>query len=185
MNDKLLLLINGWAGKNSLLDNLMVFCAKDLIYVVFLVGLICVVYLMYKREWKQISYFALTLVVSFALLELAAHLYVDHRPFTDHKLTQLIAHAAGKSFPSDHTTATTAIALGLLFFTRFKKVGLVVLVAAFLIGFARIFTGLHYPVDILGGLVTGLVGALVTLGIYKIVPMRRPANTVASDEAIK
>lgn len=103
------------------------------------------------------------------LLQLAAHLYVDHRPFTDYKLTQLISHAAGKSFPSDHTTATTAIALGLLFFTKFKKIGVLLLAVAFIIGFARIFTGVHYPIDILGGLMAGLAGAILTLVINKVV----------------
>lgn len=158
MNNTLLLLFNGWAGNSHLLDNIMVFCASYLVYVVFAVALGCIVYLAYKRKWQQVAYFFGTLVLSYILLQIAARIYIDHRPFVDHHLTQLVAHAAGTSFPSDHTTVTTAIAFGLLFFTRFKGLGLAVLGCAFLIGFARVFVGIHYPIDILGGLVVGLLG---------------------------
>ncbi len=158
MNHKLLLDINGWAGHNHVLDKIMIFCASYLIYLVFVVVVGCMVYLASKRQWQEVAYFVATLVVSFIILQIAAHVYVDHRPFVDFHLTQLIAHASGQSFPSDHTTATTAIAVGLLLFTRFKKFGVAIFLAALLIGFARVFVGVHYPIDIAGGIITGVVG---------------------------
>lgn len=161
MNTQLLLAINSLAGKNYWLDMIMVFCASYLVFGVFLAALICVGYLAYEREWRTIVYFAAALIVSFALLLGASHLVTENRPFVDHHLTQLVAHAAGKSFPSDHTTVATAIAFGLLFFTRFKKIGLLILTAAVVIGFARVFSGIHYPGDILGGLTVGLLGSLI------------------------
>ena len=159
MNNSLFLLINGWAGHSSLLDAAMVFIAKDMIYVAGAVGLVCLGILAYRRQWRTVVFFAISMAVSFVLLKLAALLNIDHRPFMDHHVTQLISHAPGKSFPSDHTTATTALAASLLFLTKYKKTGAILLVVAVLIGFARIFVGVHYPADILGGVVTGLVGA--------------------------
>lgn len=182
MNDSLLFLINGWAGKSSILDAIMIFCASYLIYIIFLVALVCAGLLLLKKEWKPVIYFAATLIVSFALLQLAAHLYVDNRPFVDHQLHQIVAHATGKSFPSDHTTASTALAIGILFFTRFKKTGIAVLVGAVVVGFARIFVGVHYPIDILGGLVTGIVGGLVVLAIKKIIDNKSPKKQLVSDD---
>jgi undecaprenyl-diphosphatase len=182
MNDTLLFLINGWAGKSSVLDAIMVFCASYLIYIVFIVALICVGLLALKKEWKTVIYFAATLIVSFALLQLASHLYVDNRPFVDHQLHQIVAHATGKSFPSDHTTATTALAIAILFFTRFKKTGIAILISALVIGFARVFVGVHYPIDILGGLITGVVGGAIVFGIKKIVDSRNPKKQTASDD---
>jgi undecaprenyl-diphosphatase len=165
MNDSLLLLINGWAGHSRILDALMVFSAEYLIFILFAIALICIGFNMYKREWKSVVYFGTTLVVSYILLRLAALLNFDHRPFTDHtNLTILVAHAAGQSFPSDHTTASTAAAIGILLFTRFKKTGIVLLVLAILIGFARVFAGIHYPADILGGVATGLLGGAAVYG---------------------
>jgi undecaprenyl-diphosphatase len=87
----------------------------------------------------------------------------------DHKLTQLISHAAGQSFPSDHTTLSTAVALGVLFFTRFKKIGGVLLACACAIGFSRIFVGVHYPADIVAGLFTALIGCGLVLVVKKII----------------
>jgi membrane-associated phospholipid phosphatase len=70
--------------------------------------------------------------------------------------------------------------MGLLFFTRFKKIGGATLAAAVLIGFARIFVGIHYPVDILGGLLTGLAGGLTTFGAYKLIERKHAPKQVAS-----
>lgn len=167
MNTKVLFLLNGWAGKNHLLDNVMIFCASYLIYLIFIIAVGAVAYLVYKRQWRPVVLFCTTLIITFIFLQLASRLYVDHRPFVDYRLTQLVAHAAGTSFPSDHTTATTAIALGLLLFTRFKKMGMLVLIAAVLIGIARVFCGIHYPVDIIGALITGLLGASIVYMVNK------------------
>lgn len=178
MNDTLLLLINGFAGQSHFWDAVMIFLARDLVYIVFAVALLCIGMLMYRNERLPVVYFFVTLAVSFVLLQLMSLLNVDHRPFMDHHLTQLIPHAPGKSFPSDHTTVSTAIAAGILFLTRFKKTGVVLLVCATLIGFARIFVGVHYPADIAGGLFTGLMGGTVVYGVKQLVNRygRRPVR---------
>jgi undecaprenyl-diphosphatase len=173
MNNQLLLLINGWAGKNHLLDDVMIFCASYLIYIVFLTALVCVGYMAYKREWRSVIYFFSALIVSYGLLKLASLTNFDHRPFMDHHLTQLVAHAGGKSFPSDHTTVATAIAAALLFFSPFKKTAWLLVAAACLIGFARVFAGIHYPADIIGGLVTGFVGGALVLVVKKLIEPKR------------
>lgn len=162
LNTQLLLDINGLAGQYHLLDVAMIFCAKYLIYIIFALATVLVGYLLYRRDWRSAAWFVGSLAISFGLLQIAAHIYVDHRPFVDHHLTQLIYHQAGKSFPSDHTTVTAALAFGLLFLTRFKATGLLLALGAIIIGFARVFVGVHYPIDILGGLITGLAGAGIT-----------------------
>lgn len=182
MNQRLFLLINGWAGKNSLLDASMVFSAKYLIYIVFLTVAALMLILLYKRQWQPVFWFGGALVSSVVFLLIAAHLYVDHRPFVDHHVTQLIAHAAGKSFPSDHTTATAAMAFGLLLLTPFRKIGVLVLAAAVLIGFSRIFVGVHYPVDILGGIVTGALGGLVVWFVRNAVRNHRQPQSASKSE---
>ncbi len=184
MNNQVLLLVNGWAGKDSVLDGLMIFCAKYLIYLVFASVAVCVIYWVLKRDWKSLIYFFMTLVATYVLLRIATLLNFDHRPFMDHHLTQLVSHAPGKSFPSDHTTVTAGIGFGLLFVTQFKKLGIVILLAACVIGFARIFVGVHYPLDIIGGLATGLVGGAVTYGVKRIIETRwRIRDSIASDHA--
>lgn len=176
MNTQLLLFINGLAGKNGFLDSFMIFTATYLVVIVFLMAVVYIGLLIYERMWRPVLYFFGTLVVSFLLLQLASMLALDRRPFMDHALTQLVAHAPGNSFPSDHTTVTAAIAMGLLLFTRFKKIGYVTLALAVLIGFSRIFVGIHYPLDIAGGLLVGVAGgSIVWLAKNKL---DRHPNTV-------
>jgi len=169
MNDQILLFVNGMAGRSQFLDSIMLFFARDLVYIVFGTALFCIGMYIRKKEWQPVVYFFATMAVSFVLLQFMSFLNVDHRPFMDHHLTQLLAHAPGKSFPSDHTTVSTAIAIGVLFFTRFKKVGALLLVAAVVIGTSRVYVGVHYPADILGGLLTGFLGGLVVYGIKRLI----------------
>lgn len=165
MNTSILLTINGWAGQHRWLDLIMIFCASYLVFGVFVAAAACVGYLLYMRQWREPAYFIAALVVSYGILLLLGHVVTENRPFVDHHLNQLIAHASGKSFPSDHTTVTAAIGFGLLFLTRFKKIGIAIACVALLIGFSRVFVGVHYPVDVLGGLLTGFAGAgLVWIG---------------------
>jgi undecaprenyl-diphosphatase len=172
MNSDLLLLINGWAGHWPLLDAAGVFCAVWLVYIVFFIALACVAILASRREWKPLAYAGLSLVVTLMTLKLMELLNVDHRPFMDHALTQLVSHASGQSFPSDHTTASAAVALAVLVFTRFKKTGVVLLCLACMIGISRIYVGVHYPADIIGGFVTAAIGSGLTYGAFRVVESR-------------
>lgn len=73
------------------------------------------------------------------------------------------------SFPSNHST----IAFGLVvaIFLASWRVGLLVLPLAVLAGFSRVFVGVHYPHDVLAGL---LIGAAVTLIVAAL--LARPAT---------
>jgi undecaprenyl-diphosphatase len=179
MNDQLLLFINGFAGHSRLLDGTVLFLARDLVFIVFAVAFACIGMHAYKKEWKPVVYFFATLIVSYVLLQLMSLLNVDHRPFMDHHLTQLLAHAPGKSFPSDHTTVSTAIAVGVLFFTRFKKIGVLLLIGAAAIGVSRIYVGVHYPADILGGLFTGLMGGAIVYGMKQLLDKNTKTATLS------
>jgi undecaprenyl-diphosphatase len=180
MNDQLLLFINGLAGHSHLLDTIVLFFARDLVFIVFATALFCVGTYIYKKEWQPVVYFFASMAVSFILLQLLSMLNVDHRPFMDHHLTQQLSHAPGKSFPSDHTTVSTAIAAGILIFTKFKKIGVLLLVGAVVIGVSRIYVGVHYPADILGGLFTGLAGGTLVYGVKRLLDAKGKASVAFS-----
>jgi undecaprenyl-diphosphatase len=66
------------------------------------------------------------------------------------------------SFPSDHAVLFFSMATGLIFIS--KRIGIFALIFTFfIIGLPRIYLGLHYPTDILGGMVVGVgTGWLIT-----------------------
>ncbi len=87
------------------------------------------------------------------------------RPFAVPIGHTLMEHAADNSFPSDHATFFLAIGLGLLVWTRAQWAGLLVLVAAIPMAWARVFLGVHFPLDILGAIPVAAIGTLFTLPI--------------------
>ena len=66
----------------------------------------------------------------------------------------IIAHATDASFPSGHTGASFAAAIVYLFKLP-KKISIPALIMAALIGFSRLYVGIHYPTDVFAGAITG------------------------------
>lgn len=87
-----------------------------------------------------------------------------NRPFIDFGFSPL-HFETGFSFPSEHMTIFTAIAM--VMFLINKKAGIVFLIIAILIGLSRIVIGVHYPLDILGGLFVGGLVGLIFIKIFK------------------
>lgn len=91
-------------------------------------------------------------------------LWIDRpRPFIAHPDTirAFLPHAADPGMPSDHATATFAIATAVIL--RLRGPGLVLLVLAVLVSAGRVFLGLHYPSDVLAG---ALLGAGTALALW-------------------
>lgn len=88
------------------------------------------------------------------------------RPY-DMGLTHLlIERSADWSFPSDHATATVAVAATFLLHSLPKRDALF-LCAAALVCLSRVYIGTHYASDVLGGAATGLVAAGLVAAVYR------------------
>ncbi|MDY0275204.1 MAG: phosphatase PAP2 family protein [Desulfomicrobium sp.] len=74
----------------------------------------------------------------------------------------------GSSFPSAH--AANAMAAALVLYSTFQRKALWLIPLA--IGYSRIYLGKHFPVDVLGGWLTGLGVACVLLSAYPILLSR-------------
>ena len=69
------------------------------------------------------------------------------------------------SFPSGHTACSFAAAFAYFRCLKQKKWGIAALVLAGLIGFSRLYVGVHYPTDVLGGAAVGMFAAWIASGI--------------------
>ncbi|MEU1664957.1 phosphatase PAP2 family protein [Streptomyces sparsogenes] len=82
------------------------------------------------------------------------------RPFKDHQgLDVLVAGKSDFSFVSDHATLTMAVAVGVFMVSR--TYGLAAIGLALLEGFCRVYMGVHYPTDVIGGFALGTAVALL------------------------
>ncbi len=68
------------------------------------------------------------------------------------------------AFPSNHSAVAGALVVGVFVFSR--KLGLIALALALVEGFSRVYLGVHYPHDVVVGLVLGIV---VTAGVVRLV----------------
>lgn len=76
------------------------------------------------------------------------------------------------SFPSGHTAASFA-AMTALFLTKMKKAWIVALILAVLIAFSRLYFYVHYPTDVLGGIVVGILSGVIGYAIVEKLDKRR------------
>jgi undecaprenyl-diphosphatase len=82
------------------------------------------------------------------------------RPFLDHQgLDVLVSGKTDFSFVSDHATITMAMGVGL--FVANRRFGLFGIGLALLEGFCRVYMGVHYPTDVIGGFALGTAVTLL------------------------
>ena len=109
-------------------------------------------------------------------------IYFHPRPFMIHLGTQLFHYPAETSFPSDHTTFMISIALTLIYFKETRIVGIGLFILGLIGGFARIFSGVHFPFDILGSIIVSIFASLL---IYQFKDRLYPLNNVIKRIYIK
>lgn len=84
------------------------------------------------------------------------NLFARIRPFdVNTQITLLIEKPTDFSFPSGHTAASFASAAA-LYFSGERKLWKPALVLACLIAFSRLYLYVHYPTDVLGGILAGI-----------------------------
>ncbi|GGW65173.1 phosphatase PAP2 family protein [Streptomyces lucensis JCM 4490] len=82
------------------------------------------------------------------------------RPFVDHRnLDVLVSGKTDYSFVSDHATITMALGVGL--FVANRRFGIAGIGLALLEGFCRVYMGVHYPTDVIGGFALGTAVVLL------------------------
>lgn len=119
-----------------------------------------------RSEWKRMALFAIPAgLLTYALGFLGNHLYIDPRPFVVGHFTPLLPHAPDNGFPSDHTLLVSAFAAVGMFWN--KWLGLALWLIAVIVAIARVYVGLHHPVDVLGSILFALIGVSAWYAILK------------------
>lgn len=89
------------------------------------------------------------------------------RPFVDGFGYAFMSHAPDSSFPSDHGTAIFTFALAFLFWHHLWS-GVSLMFIAIAIAWSRIYLGVHWPFDMLGAFLLGIVGCLFAQLVWNL-----------------
>jgi len=144
---------------------------------IFLIS-ICIIILLYSIITKNISlkYLAITGIIAIIFADIAIGilkvLINEPRPFITLDNIHLLTNETDPySFPSGHTGNIFALAtaLGLRWTFNIKnksiKLAWLLIPLAFIIGFSRIYIGVHYPFDVVAGAVIGIISGLIAIKI--------------------
>jgi len=165
MDAQLLFLITETRGFPPL-DALMVFVSwlgnNGLIWILVTVGL-----LIHPKTRKYGFVCAAALLLSLLFCNvILKNLVARPRPYdTLDWLNPLVKPLSDYSFPSGHTSASFASATAIFFSGLNKKWGIAAFILAALISFSRLYVGVHYPTDILGGIFTGVLSGYLAFSV--------------------
>lgn len=158
--------INGLAGQNHMLDLLMIWVST-----IGVPALVLGVALQWWRVEDRAHVRHVLVATGFTFLlglgfnQIIVHFLHRLRPYDAGVSHLLIARSADWSFPSDHATASVAIAAALLVYGM-RRVGLVAAAAAALICVSRVYVGTHYASDVVGGALTAVLAAVLIPSLY-------------------
>jgi undecaprenyl-diphosphatase len=156
--------INGFAGRSAVLDAVMVGSAKYL-PVVFALVLIAL-WLTWKAQNQRGAFLAGgSALIALGVGQLVGYALPRPRPYLAHSVNLLISRTVDTSFPSDHATLGFAVAVMVWQYNR--RVGVGLLILAFVLAFSRVYVGAHYPSDVLGGAVLGTLTSLVLAALSR------------------
>lgn len=155
---KIVLLLYGAAASASFLSGLVIFFAE---WLPFLVVAMAIAYKIFshagEKFFRPLALLVLSPIVALAIAEGYKLLVPSSRPFADGLgMTPLISVSDPfGSFPSAH--AAFFGALGATIFLQNKGIGKWYLGAALVIGISRVATGVHFPSDVIAGLMLGVL----------------------------
>lgn len=130
---------------------------------------------------------AVTLILTFVVTNLCLKPLIGRtRPYeVIEGLTRIIGKQSDRSFPSGHTANSMAVGVSLWLVSRKyellgdrklyfpKSAGWVVLIWSVLVGLSRLYVGVHYPTDVLGGAIVAIINTMIIFGVYKKILARK------------
>ncbi|MBQ7400252.1 MAG: phosphatase PAP2 family protein [Clostridia bacterium] len=123
---------------------------------------VTLIMLMFSKTRKAGFVMGLSLALGFVLVNLGLKPLIDRpRPYEIDTTVKILVHSLGDgSFPSGHTLACFEAATSLLL-CRYKRTGIIALVAAIAVAFSRVYLYVHFPTDVIVGAILGVLFANV------------------------
>lgn len=178
INTDLFFQIYNLSHQNQILDALMIFGADYLIFIVYVLILLLAIF-GNSRDRKAFILSMLGLGMTLILTQIIRIFIHEDRPFVTFQIIPLISinpwitfssFSLGgvnlSSFPSVHTIIISVITFSYIYFKSALYPFLIF--SLIWIAFSRIFVGVHYPLDILGGILVGFISVFLVLQLKKL-----------------
>lgn len=172
---QLYLWINRQQGKWSALDKIMVWLSRYGIFLLVILVLLYALFVVYPQDAalfrRFINHALFTALLGLVISYSAGLIWRHVRPVRELPRVRQLIHPLGtwKSFPSDHTLLSFITAGSLLFFSGqlssaivsglwlYNGLVAIACLLALFVSLSRVYVGVHYPRDILGGLLLAIV----------------------------
>lgn len=175
LDTQLFSLLNNLAGQSPLLDEIIVFFASYLAYILPIVLLGLVYFSQYPKrgKWELILVAGISSIISrFGITELIRFFYNRPRPFVALPYVHQLLTETSWSFPSGHATFFFALATAVYLYN--KKWGIWFFIATILITVSRVIAGIHYLSDIIAGAIVGIAVAYATYYFARRISAKDP-----------
>ncbi len=131
-------------------------------------GVMAAVWLWGRQAQRSLMLKALASVaVALGLSYVCGALWPHPRPFVIGLGHVFFAHKPTSSFPSNHTIIIAAFAFALILDRRWAGWGWLALAGALLVGTSRVYLGVHFPLDIVGGMLLAPLAAAITVPVWQ------------------
>jgi undecaprenyl-diphosphatase len=141
---------------------MITFLASIFIWLMFF-GLIVLWFVDGKIKKATVIHAIFSCLLAYSITELIKTFFPTVRPFQfDGGFPLTLTIPSDSAFPSSHTAVGFALAITIL--RHDKKIGILYLIMAGIVGIARIMAYVHYPVDIIAGAAIGIIMSELTSG---------------------
>jgi undecaprenyl-diphosphatase len=167
----LFLHINGLAGKVPIIDGFFRGISNDYFAVISCCLILIWLWFGTRGDERRQVYQRTVLIAAISiglaslLMLIVNQYYFRPRPFNElppGSVNLLFYRPTDSSFPSNLAAVLFAIAVPIII--KIRSYGLILLAIAVFSSFGRIYIGIHYPLDVLGGAAIGALGALLAYG---------------------
>lgn len=139
------------------------------IYAILLVPALLVIGWLRRSEEQHRSMLCALIACAMALVinNIITALWYHPRPFVMPVGHTFIPHEPDASFPSDHMTIVMTMAISLLLMRETRRIGVGVVLVGLFIGWSRVFLGVHFPMDMAGGVLVAFFSSLVAVSLRR------------------
>lgn len=162
--------LHKYAGKSKTLDALGVFCAEILPFLMIAIITLFSFSSLSPYNWTLFAKVSASIGIAVLVARALKILFGTQRPISHDTVisSPLVKSKVVHAFPSGHSSVAFAIATS-VFFATTPTIGVAFFIMAIFVSLGRVFVGVHWPSDIIGGAFIGILSAVsIHFIIYKL-----------------